>query len=67
MTEQLTYKCKIDSWWEVTIQCKELSSVLCDNLEGWNWRGGREVQEGGDIYTHITDSLRYIAETNTTL
>ena len=52
MTEQLTHKCKIDSWWKVTIQCKELSSVLCDNLEGWNWRGGREVQEGGDIYIH---------------
>ena len=25
----------------------------------------REIQEGEDICTHITDSLRYIAETNT--
>ena len=40
--------------------------MLSDDLSGWDGRG-REVQEGGDIYTHIPDSLRYIAETNTTL
>ena len=28
---------------------------------------GREVQEGGDIYIHIADSLFCTAETNTTL
>ena len=28
---------------------------------------GREVQEGGDIYIHIDDSLSYTAETNTAL
>ena len=39
--------------------------MLCDDLEEWD--GGREVQEGGDMCTHIADGLRCIAETNTTL
>ena len=31
--------------------------MLCDNLEGWNGKGGgREVQEGGDMCIPITDS-----------
>ena len=31
--------------------------VLCDNLEGWDGVvGGREVQEGGDIYIPMADS-----------
>ena len=30
---------------------------LCDNLEGWDdVGGGRDVQEGGDIYTPMADS-----------
>ena len=35
-------------------------SVLCDDLARWDvgW-GGREAQEGGDIYIHIIDSLLY--------
>ena len=37
------------------------------NLDGWDGGGGREVQEGGDIGIHITDSLRCTSETNTTL
>ena len=37
--------------------------VFCDDLEGRDGgRGGREVQEGGDVYIHI-DSLHCIAET----
>ena len=32
-------------------QLRELSSVLCNDLEGW------EVQEGGDICAHMADSL----------
>ena len=29
---------------------REFNSVLCANLEGWDWVGdGREVQEGMDI------------------
>ena len=33
----------------------EISSVLCDHLEGWDREGGRETQEGGDmgIYEYI--------------
>ena len=31
--------------------------MFCDNLEGWDGvGGGREVQEGGNIYTPVTDS-----------
>ena len=43
-----TTKCKMDSWWEATAQHREISSVLCDHLEGWDREGGRETQEGGD-------------------
>ena len=39
-----------------------------DDLDGWDEGVGRtEVQEGGDICIHITDSLCCAAETNTTL
>ena len=44
--------------------------MLCDQLEGWDKEGGREMQEGGgygDICMHIADSLCYTAETNTIL
>ena len=41
--------------------------VLCDHLEEWDRKGGRETQEGGDICIHIADSVCYTAETNTTL
>ena len=26
---------------------QELSSALCDDLEGWDGGGGKEVQDGG--------------------
>ena len=39
---------------------RELSSVLCDDREGWE-----EAQEGGDIHTRIADSICCVAETNT--
>ena len=43
--------CKIDSQWELAVRCRELSSVLYDDLEWWDSVGGqREVQEGG---THV--------------
>ena len=31
----------------------EPNSVLCDDLEGWEGGGGREGQEGEDIYMYI--------------
>ena len=37
--------CRIDSQWEHAIKHKELSSVLCDDLEGWARESGRDVQE----------------------
>ena len=41
--------------------------MLCDDLDGWDGEGEREVQEGGDICIHIADSLCCTAETNATL
>ena len=35
--------CKTAGWQELTRKHKELSSVLCDNLRGWDggvWEGG---------------------------
>ena len=45
----------------------ELSLVLCDGLVGWD--GGGEGGSRGRrcVYTHMADSLRCMAETNTTL
>ena len=48
-----TIKCKIDSWWEAAARHREVSSVLCDHLEGWDREGGRrETQEGRDMGTY---------------
>ena len=30
--------------------------MLCDDLEGWDEGGGREVQEGGDVRIPMADS-----------
>ena len=47
---------------------REISSVLCDHLEGWDREGGREGdargKRYGNICIRITDSLCYKAETN---
>ena len=32
---------------------REISSVLCDHLEGWDREGGRETQEGGDMGIYV--------------
>ena len=45
-----TYRlpCKMDSHWEFSVWCRELSLVLCDSLEEWDKVvGKKEVQEGG--------------------
>ena len=39
--------------------------MLCDDLEGWDWLGGREVREGRDICIPVADSLHCTAGTNT--
>ena len=48
-------KHKIDSEWEAATQHREISSVLCGHLEGWDREGGRETQMGGDmgIYVYV--------------
>ena len=50
---------------------REISSVLCDHLEGWDRESGREEdargKRYGDIYICITDSLCHKAETYTSL
>ena len=48
-----TTKRKIDSQWEAAAQHREISSVLCDHLEGWDREGGRETQEGGDMEIYV--------------
>ena len=32
---------------------RDLSRVFCDNLEAWEEGGGRETQEGGDMYVYL--------------
>ena len=46
---------------------REISPVLCDHLEGWDWEGGARGRGYGDICILIPDSLCHTAETNTTL
>ena len=66
-----TTKRKIASRWEAATELREISSVLCDHLAGWDREGGREGdargKRYGDICICITDSLCYKAETNTPL
>ena len=49
--------CKIESQWEFAVWPRELKQGLCINLEGWDGEGGgREVQEGEDICTPMSNS-----------
>ena len=41
--------------------------MLSDEREAWDVGAGREVQEAGDVCTHMADSHCCTAETNTTL
>ena len=45
--------CKIDSQWEASVRLRELSSVVCDDLEGWigGWEGVK--REGTYVYIHF--------------
>ena len=62
-----TTMCKINLEWEAAVKHRELSSVLCDDLEGCDRDGGREVQEAGAVHIQIADSGCCTAETKTTL
>ena len=40
-----------DSWWEPAARCRELSSVLCGDLDGaWGWEGSSRGR--GYVYTY---------------
>ena len=59
-----TTMCKTDNQWEAVVQHRRLSSMLCDDLEGWNGGWQEEGSTGrGYIYTHMADSLCCTAET----
>ena len=48
----------IDSWWEPGIKHRKLSSVLCDDRDGWDGGlRGREAQGVRVICVHRADSL----------
>ena len=52
------YHVKIDSYWETAEQHRELSSVLRDDLEGWDvggWEGGS--RQRGYMYIYDRFSL----------
>ena len=53
---------RTDSWWEAVMQRRELSSVLCDDPEGWAREGGREAQEAGGVCIQVSDSRCDTAE-----
>ena len=56
-----TTMCKTDSQREPAVQHRELSLVLCDDLDGWDGGGGeREVQREG-IYVYI-QLIRFIVQ-----
>ena len=45
--------CKIDSQQEFAVWLRKLKQRLRISLQGWDGAGeGKEVQKGGDIYTH---------------
>ena len=51
--------------WEAAVLHRELSSVLCDDLEGWD---GEEGGSGGRGYMYTSaGSLHCTEETSTTL
>ena len=49
----------------LSLYMKSRKMVLMNLFAGKDWR--KEVQEGGDIYILMADSLCFMAETNTIL
>ena len=52
-SSSLKRHCKTDSQWEAAASHREITSVLCDHLEGWDREGGSETQEGGDMGIYV--------------
>ena len=52
--------CKIDSQQEFAVWLRKPKQGLWVNLAGWDGEGGgREVQKGGDMFTHGWFMLRF--------
>ena len=52
----MTSVCAIDSWWKSAVWHRELSALLCDNLDGWDgggWVRGRLKRKGIYAYIHL--------------
>ena len=50
--------CKIDGYWEAAVQHRELSSVVCDDPEGWDGVvGGRSKREGIYVYIQLIHTV----------
>ena len=47
-----TATCQIDSKQKAAVAHRELISVLCDDLEGWDGGDGWEAPEGADVCLH---------------
>ena len=60
-----TLQRKTESSWEPAVERRELSSVLCGDLDGLGWGCG-EAQVGEDMCIYIADSFYCTKETNTT-
>ena len=43
----------MDGYGEAAAKHREISSVLCDHLEGWDREGGREMQEEEDMGIYV--------------
>ena len=50
MKPTCTATCDVDSWWGAAVEGRELSSVLSDDLEGWD--GGWKGDSGGRGYMY---------------
>ena len=61
-----TLPCERDSSWEPGAKHRKLSSVPCDDLEGWNGCG-KGGSDGGDVCTQVAYSLHRTAEASATL
>ena len=50
-----TAMCETDGCWGPAVQCRELSSVLCGDLDGQDGGAGRkEVPEGDDTCIYVS-------------
>ena len=56
-----TTKCKTGSLWEAAALHRDISSMLCDQLQQWEKESGREMQEGRDMVIYVYVLLIHFA------